>query len=99
MTRPGSGAPLDADLVAGVGTVGCVGVLSALGHQLVAEADVAGCLPESLLKALQGRATSGIPPCKRVIDRPTLAHGLRRQSPNGETEATSPTRTHYGPCS
>jgi hypothetical protein len=32
--------------------VGCVGVLSALGHHLVAESDVAGCFSESLPEAL-----------------------------------------------
>jgi hypothetical protein len=78
ISRSGSGAALRAALLADAGTAGRAGILSALGHEFVAEADVARGLPESLPDALQGGAAAGIPPDEGVFDRSALAHGFRR---------------------
>jgi hypothetical protein len=70
--------PIDADLLAGASTAGCAGLLSALGQQFIAEADVASGLMKPLPEALQGRATARVPPGQGVLNRPTLAHVIRR---------------------
>ena len=69
---------IDADLPAEASTAGCAGLLSAFGQQFVAEADVAGSLMKALPEALQGRAAARVPPGQGVLDRPSLAHGVRR---------------------
>jgi hypothetical protein len=52
--------------------------LSALGQQFVTEAGVAGGLMKPLPEALQGRTAATVPAGQRVLNRPTLAHVIRR---------------------